>query len=96
MSVDIAVTASCGCHVTSLAGTGANVAMCDGHSARLLPVFDGRPDEVDRVLVGVYGEGLQRVLGLLDVWDQITRGESPTTRRIRAAIDGVHDDRSSS
>lgn len=94
MSVDLAVTASCGCFITSLSG-GACVAMCEGHSARLLPVFDGRPDDVDQVLVGVYGEALQRVQGLLAGWDQITKGESPTTRRIRAAIAGVHVDGSS-
>lgn len=95
MSVDLVVTATCGCFVTSLSGR-ANVAMCLGHSARLLPVFDGPPDEVDEVLVGVYGEALQRVLGLLDAWDRLSKGESPTTAQIRAAIAGTHVDEAAS
>lgn len=90
MSVDLAVTASCGCFITALNGRLGNVAMCQGHTARLLPVFDGRPDAVDDVLVGVYGEALQRVEGLLTAWDRMTKGESPTTRAIRAAIAGEH------
>lgn len=95
MSVDLAVAASCGCFVTSLAGVGANVAMCEGHTARAQLIFDRAPGEVDQLLVGVYGEGLQRVEGLLAAWDRVTKGESPTTRAIRAAIAGVHVDGSS-
>jgi hypothetical protein len=88
MSVDLAVSAPCGCYITSLSGR-ANVAMCRGHSARMLPVFDGRPDEVEAVLVGVYGEGLQRVRSLLEQWDRLSKGEPPTTAPLRAAIAGT-------
>lgn len=95
MSVDLSVSAACGCFVTSLSGRGC-VTMCAGHTARLLPAFDGRPDEVDHVLVGVYGEALQRVQGLLAEWDRLSKGQSPTTARIRAAIAGVHVDGSAS
>lgn len=93
-AVDLAVSAMCGCFITSLAGR-ANVAMCDGHTARLVPVFDGRPDEVDHVLTGVYGEALQRVLGVLARWDRLSKGETATTRQIRAAIAGQHVNESS-
>lgn len=95
MSVDISVTAGCGCFVTHLGPAGVAVAMCKGHTARAVAIFDREPAAVDGLLTGVYGEGLQRVEALLVAWDQITRGEPPTTRRIRAAIAGVHEDGSS-
>lgn len=93
--VDLHVTAPCGCFIVLTAKHCTSVAMCLGHSARLLPVFDGPPDQVEEVLVGVYGEAIQRVRLVLDDWDRLTKGPSPTTKRIRAAIEGVHADGSS-
>lgn len=95
MSVDLALTASCGCFVTSLSGR-ANDVPCRPHSTTLLQAFD-RPDGVlDQLLAEVYDDGaLERVRAVLVEWDRVSKGESPTTAAIRAAIAGVHVDGSS-
>lgn len=56
MSVDIHVTAGCGCFVTSLGPAGVAVAMCKGHTATARQIFDREPVAVDQLLAGVYGD----------------------------------------
>lgn len=56
MSVDIHVTAGCGCFVTDLGPAGVAVAMCKGHTARARAIFDREPEAVDQLLASVYAE----------------------------------------
>lgn len=89
MSVDIHATAGCGCFVTSLGPAGVAVAMCKTHTGRAREIFDREPAAIDGLLAAVYDDGaLARVTAVLDEWDRVCKGPSPTTTRLRDAIAG--------